>query len=380
MDTVETQFFTIDEPVVLRSGAVLPEVTQAYETYGTLSRNADNAILVFHALTGSQHAAGFNPEVSGLGSRWTDECRRGWWDAFVGPGKAIDTDKYFVICANYLGGCYGTTGPSSTNPETGRPYGSAFPYVSLADMVDVQVRLLTHLGIDRLHAVTGGSVGGVMAMSLATRYPDLVEIVMPIAAGVRVTALQMIHNFEQINAILVDPNFQEGDYYGGPSPDPGLMLARMIGHKTFVSLSALEERARNEVVSHDEGPGSYRISNPLESYMWHQGQKFVQRFDANTYLRLMEAWQGFDLVAEAEVGDVTELFTSSKHQRYMVFTIDSDVCFYPEEQTELVSYLRLADVPYRRITVHSDKGHDSFLLEPSLFAPHMRDVLDNTWV
>jgi homoserine O-acetyltransferase/O-succinyltransferase len=310
---------------------------------------------------------------------WTEECRRGWWDGFVGPGKAFDTDRYAVISVNYLGSCYGSTGPASIDPATGRPYGSSFPRITLADIVDAQVRLLEHLGIGQLHAVAGGSVGGVMCVSLATRYPDLVRNVIPIAAGLQVTALQRIHNFEQINAIENDPDFAGGDYYEGPGPVKGLALARMIGHKTFVSLAAMEERARSEVVQPGEGPAYYGVTNPLESYMWHQGQKFVQRFDANSYLRIMEAWQTFDLAAEAGVPGLEDLFTPCKHQRYMVFTIDSDVCFYPDEQEEMARYLKLADVAYRRITVHSEKGHDSFLLEPELFTPHISQTLEGRW-
>jgi homoserine O-acetyltransferase len=378
MEEVHTQFFTFgsaEDPFVLRCGSRLDEVAVAYETYGRLNADADNAVLVFHALTGSQHAAGFNGAVPGTGGRWTDECQKGWWDAFIGPGRAIDTDELFVVCANYLGGCYGTTGPSSTNPATGRPYGSAFPKVSFADSVDAQIRLLDHLGIAKLRAVVGGSTGGVLAMSLATRYPDRVDTVVPIASGIRVTALQTIHNFEQITAIENDPAFAGGDYYEGPRPDAGLRLARMIGHKTFVSLTALEERATRELVAGDEGPGSYVISSTLESYMWHQGRKFIRRFDANSYLRLMHAWQTFDLAAEAGRDDPTDLFVDCKHQRYMVFTIDSDVCFYSDEQADLVRALKLADVEHRWVTVHSDKGHDSFLLEPDLYAPHLRDTL-----
>jgi homoserine O-acetyltransferase len=378
----ETRFFTFaspDEPFWLRSGESLDRVTVAYETYGELSAERDNAILVFHALTGSQHAAGINQAVPVVGDKWTEECQRGWWNDFVGPGRALDTDRFFVVCANYIGSCYGSTGPASIDPATGKPYGGSFPPVTFADMVDSQVRLLEHLGIEKLHAVVGGSTGGLMALSLATRYPDMVDIVIPIAAGVRVTALQKIHNFEQITAIENDPRFDDGDYYEGPAPDDGLMLARMIGHKTFVSLAAMEERARAEVVDRAEGPGTYRISDALESYMWHQGRKFVARFDANSYLRIMEAWQRFDLAAEAGVEDVADLFVRCKHQHYMVFTIDSDVCFYPEEQSELALLLKEQDVPHRRITVHSDKGHDSFLLEPRLYTPHLVDTLTNPW-
>ena len=380
---VETQLFTFgspDEPFLLRSGGELAEVTVAYETYGELNTDRSNAILLFHALTGSQHAAGINSTgPPGLDVTWNDECRVGWWDKFIGPAKALDTDRFFVISANYLGGCYGSTGPASTNPATGEPYGSAFPRVAFCDMVDSHVRLVEHLGIEKLHAVVGGSTGGLMVLSLATRYPELVDIVIPIAAGTKTTALQKIHNFEQISAIENDPSFSNGDYYGLETPDRGLMLARMIGHKTFVSLSAMEERARKEVITQAEGPGTYTITDPIESYMWHQGMKFIERFNANSYLRLMEAWQTFDLVGEAEVEDLLDVFIACKHQRYMIFTIDSDVCFYPEEQTTLAHYLKLADVPFRRITVHSDKGHDSFLLEPQLFTPHLVDTLVNEW-
>ena len=381
---VETRLFTFgssDDPFVLRSGGVLNEVTVAYETYGELNPDGSNAILLFHALSGSQHAAGLDlVGPPGLEVVWNDECQVGWWDAFIGPGKALDTSKFFVISANYLGGCYGTSGPSSIDPATGEPYGSTFPSVAFADMVDSQVRLLGHLGIERLHAVVGGSTGGLMALSLATRYPELVDIVIPIAAGTKTTALQKIHNFEQISAIENDPEFWNGDYYGLERPDRGLMLARMIGHKTFVSISAMEERARREIVSRSEGPGTYTITDPIESYMWHQGTKFIERFDANSYLRIMEAWQRFDLAAEAGAEDLSDVFTACKHQRYMLFTIDSDVCFYPLEQDIMARYLKLADVPFRRITVHSDKGHDSFLLEPRLYAPHLVDTLENEWL
>jgi homoserine O-acetyltransferase len=380
--TTAARFFTFGteaDPLVLKSGESLPEVTLAYETYGELTPNRDNAVLVFHALTGSQHAAGYCASVPGLGERWTEECQTGWWDRFVGPGKAIDTDRFFVISANYLGGCYGSTGPSSLDPRTGRPYGSTFPRIGFCDTVDANVRLLEHLGIERLHAVVGGSTGGVMCLSLATRYPDIVDIVIPIASGAELTGLQTIHNFEQIVAIESDPAFAGGDYYDKESmPDIGLALARMIGHKTFVSLEFLEQRAHSEPPA-DDGPGAYEIGNQLESYMWHQGRKFVSRFDANSYLLNMQAWQSFDLVAEAGVEDLTELFSRSRDHRYMVFSIDSDVCFYPEEQDNLVTYLKAAGVPHRRITVHSEKGHDSFLLEPHLFAPHLTDTLTNPW-
>lgn len=365
-------------PVRLRSGESLPSVDVAYETYGELNDAADNAVLVFHALTGSQHAAGRSREAPPGVERWTDEMQAGWWDAFIRPGGPIDTNELFVVCANVLGGCYGSTGPSSIDPRTGVRYGRSFPEVTFSDMVDVQTRLLDHLGIRRLRAAIGGSVGGFMAMSLATRYPERVDTVIPIASGLGVTELQTLHNFEQIAAIVTDPGFADGDYYGGAGPVDGLRLARMIGHKTFVSLDALAERARSEVRA-DDGPSGYGLTNNLESYMWHQGSKFVERFDANSYLRIMRAWQTVDLCAEAGVGSFDELFEGTSDQRYMVFSIDSDVCFYPEEQRRLAAAVRAAGMAVRHITVHSEKGHDSFLLEPELFAPHLRDTLLSGW-
>ena len=379
MEHSETLFFTSDEPFSLRDGSVLAEMTLAYELYGRVNESRDNVILVFHALTGSQHLAGVTPEVPGVGERWTEECQLGWWDAFVGRGKALDTDRFAVLCINYLGGCYGSTGPASEDPATGGPYGGSFPSLTIDDIVDSQLQLLDHLGIEQLHAVIGASMGALMCLSVATRFPDRVNVVVPIAGGLEVTALQFIHNFEQTNAIVNDPHFNGGDYYGGEPPNRGLALARMIGHKTFVSLSAMQERARSEIVVPHEASDYIHISHPIESYLWHQGQKFVRRFDANSYLRFMEAWQRFDLLASTGTESFGEALRACKQQYFMVFSVDSDVCFYPEEQERMMHALKGAGVPARRITVHSEKGHDSFLLEPSLFAPHLRQTLEKPW-
>lgn len=369
----ETRFHTLEGTFSLQKGGTLPEVTLAYEVYGEINEAADNVILVFHALTGSQHAAGVNHGVPGLQVEWTDECQTGWWDGFIGPGFALDTNQFAVICVNYLGGCYGSTGPSSIDPATDRPYGSRFPELTLTDLVDSQMQLMTELGIPRLHGVVGGSVGGLMCVVAATRYPDRVANVIPIAAGLEVTSLQVIHNFEQMFAIVSDPEFKGGDYYGGSGPELGLALARMIGHKTFVSLEAMRNRARQEVLS-GEDLGGYKVGHTLESYMLHQGQKFVRRFDANTYLRAMEVWQRFDL-AEQVGAPVPELLARCRDQRWLVFTIDSDVCFYPEEQHDMVRALSAAGVRASWFTVHSDKGHDSFLIEPWLYSALLRDLL-----
>jgi homoserine O-acetyltransferase len=372
------QFFHHRVPFTTRSGAVLPELTLAYETYGKLNAARSNVVLLFHALSGSQHASGHCAEVPGTEGRWTEDCQAGWWNDFVGPGRALDTNKWFVVCANFLGGCYGTTGPASVNPATGARYGSQFPHVSIRDVVESQRLLLEHLGISNVHAVIGVSTGGLMAINFATVYPDKVRVVIPIATGGRTTVLNRLIIFEQIMAIENDANFLGGDYYPGPPPTYGLALARMISHKSFVHLDEIEKRARGELKQPDAHLRWYRLRDNIESYMLHQGTKFVKRFDANTYLRICEMWSTFDPVREADALDWSALLAPCRAagQRWLVFSIDSDFCFYPEEQAALVAHLRDADVDVMHITVHSLKGHDSFLLEPLLYTPHLVYALD----
>ena len=379
---VETQFLSITEgagPFTFASGESLDEVTIAYETWGELNEDHSNAILLFHALSGNQHAAGYNGAVPAVGDRWTEDCHEGWWDAFIGPGRAIDTDRFFVICANYVGGCYGSTGPASIDPETGKPYGSRFPHICVADVVRSQARLLDVLGIQKLHAVIGPSTGGLASLNFATVFPERTNLVIPIATGSRTTVLNRIFLLEQILAIETDPNFQGGDYYDGEPPTLGLALARMISHKNFVHLDAIERRARRDVVQAQDHFSWYTVADQVESYMLYQGKKFVRRFDANTYLRICEMWSRFDPIIEGKAESIEELFGRSRDagHRYLVFSIDEDYCFYPEEQSALVRDLKRAEVPVMHITVHSDKGHDSFLLEPELYTPHLAHLLAN---
>lgn len=296
----------------------------------------------------------------------------------MGPGKCIDTDKYFVICANYLGGCYGTTGPHSINPVTGKSYGKSFPQLRIADQSDMMARVLESFGIAKVKSVVGPSVGGLISLTFANRHPEMVENVISIASGFKTTVLNRLILFEQIMAIENDRNFRGGDYYESDAPDYGLALARMISHKTFVHLDAIERRARKDVRQDDEALAWYKIRDPFQSYMLHQGKKFVKRFDANTYLRIIDMWSRYDAVAEAEKESVEELFAPSKEHghKFLVFSIDSDFCFYPEEQATLVGHLEASEVECMHITVHSDKGHDSFLLEPHLYAPHIGYLLN----
>jgi len=377
---VETRFFEYhdpERPLELRVGGSLPRFTLAYEMYGRMNEDRSNVILLYHAMTGSQHAAGINHEVPGLDGRWTEELHEGWWNGFVGPEKALDTRHFCVVCANYLGGCYGSTGPASINPETGTYWGPSFPVLRMSDIVDAQMKLLDHLGVEQLHAVAGASIGGFLSLLTATRYPERVRIVLPIGTGTETTIYQRIINFEQVTAIEADPHFRGGDYYDGPRPDLGLALARRIAHKTFVSLDTLRQRARSEIVSQKPPHGWYEMNHPVESYMLHQGEKFVHRFDANTYLRILDAWQWFDLVAEAGAKDFKHLFQRCRHQEILSFSIDSDLSFPPQEQAKLAQRLKRAGVPVMWITVHSDKGHDAFLLEPRLFTPHIQQALNH---
>jgi homoserine O-acetyltransferase len=375
-----TQFFETaspDEPLRLRDGGILPGLRIAYETWGELNAQKNNAILLFHALSGSHHAAGLNPGIEGVGDLWQPELHAGWWEDMLGPGKALDTEKYFVICANYLGGCYGSTGPASINPATGEPWGSAFPAVTAADQVEVMARLLDDLEIETLNAVVGPSVGGLVALTFATRFPKRVRNVISIASGFKTTVLNRLILFEQILAIENDPYFSGGDYYDSEPPLYGLALARMISHKTFVHLDAIERRARQDVVQPDDVLAWYRVRDQFQSYMLHQGKKFVRRFDANTYLRIIDMWSRYDATQEGDAETPADLFERAREagQCWLVFSIDSDFCFYPEEQSELVKHLETAKADVMHIIVHSDKGHDSFLLEPNLYTPHIAWVL-----
>lgn len=374
---VKTEILKLDEVLALACGEELSEVEIAYETWGELNADKSNAILLTHALSGAHHACGVNNSLPEAGDLWKEELHQGWWGEFIGPGKALDTDRFFIISANYLGGCYGTTGPRSINPKTGKAYGGSFPRLSVRDQVAMQIKLIDSMGIDVLRAGIGPSVGGLITLTFATLHPERVRTVIPIASGMKTTVLNRLILFEQILAIENDPHFNGGDYYEALHPDYGLALARMISHKTFVHLDAIESRARKEVRQDNETLAWYKVQDTFQSYMLHQGKKFVKRFDANTYLRIIDMWSKYDAHKEAGVETDKELFApcSENGQEFLVFSIDSDFCFYPEEQAAIVSGLESSGVKTMHITVHSDKGHDSFLLEPALYSPHITYVL-----
>ena len=366
-----------DQDLKLVGGETLLKYQLCYNTYGELNEDKSNAILVFHALSGSHNLSGRDEEgPSGCGL-WTEENYDGWWNELVGEGKVVDTEKYFVICFNYIGGCYGSSGASCIDSTIGKPYGGQFPAVGIADQAEVGKRLVQSLGIGALHAVIGPSVGGLCALTFANNFPEMAPRVGLFASSMRTTVLTRLVLFEQIIAIENDPHFKGGDYYDGEKPWLGLALARMISHKTFVHIDAFEKRARQEIKPHEDILAWYKMQDPFQSYMLHQGKKFVQRFDANSYLRIIDMWSRFNLNKDEEGNTIEGVFDhlKSKGQKFLVYSIDSDFCFYPEEQGELVEALEKADLDVTHLTVHSAKGHDSFLLEPDLYAPQLAHLL-----
>lgn len=376
--TAETQFFTLGRQFNLSEGTHLKDLTVAYETYGTLNHARDNAVLLFHAFSGSQHAAGVNRSVPGLVVDWSDSCQIGWWDNFIGPGKALDTDKVFVVCANMLGGCYGSTGPSSFIPGEGnRRYGKDFPWISARDVVRSQALLLDSLGIETLRSVVGPSLGGIMALTFALEFPERVKTVIPIATSHLINSAQIASNFAQAESIHLDPHFNKGDYYEGRSPTNGLVLARQIAQMSFVDQSTLIRRAGHEVVNPDRFP-SYRMSHPVESYLRGNAAKFVDRFDANSYLVMLDLWQRTDFLKMYGCESYPELFSRCKESRFLLFGIDSDCCFPISQQEDLHQSLSEGGVDSRLEVVSSVKGHDSFLVEPHLYAESVREFLNET--
>lgn len=375
---VETRFYDLPEPFPLKYGGMLPGVRAAYEMYGELNEDRSNAILLFHALTGSQHAYGYNPSVPGVERFWREENHTGWWNAQIGPGRSLDTERFCIICVNLLGGCYGTTGPTSLNPTTGKPWAGLFPRVSATDQARLQAQVLDHLGIETLHAVVAPSIGGLIGLTFTALFPERVRRVVSIGSGYRISMLNRLMVFEQILSIENDPRFRGGFYSEDEPPSHGLALARIISHKSFVCLEALERRARKDVAPSGEMLSWYTLQASSESYMLHQGTKFAARFDANSYLRIADLWAHYDGPGELGYDTMAELLapTLPYHHKWLVFGIDSDLCFLPQEQADFVSQLLGAGVDTQFVTVHSEKGHDSFLLEPELYDPWLMPFLN----
>lgn len=349
--------FPADEPLELDSGVKLGPWQIAYETYGELNVDKSNAIVICHALTGDQYVASTNP-VTG---------KPGWWELMVGPGRPVDTNHYFVICANVLGGCLGTTGPATMNPQTGVPYGLDLPVITIRDMVRAQARLVDYLGIDTLFAVMGGSMGGMQVLQWAVSYPERVFAAVPIAAAARHTSQNIAFHEVGRQAIMADPNWRQGTYIQeGVRPTKGLAVARMAAHVTYMSDESLHQKFGRNLQDRDNLTFGFDADFQIESYLRHQGMTFVDRFDANSYLYVTRAMDYFDLADQFD-GALPQAFAGT-NTRFCVMSFTSDWLFPTSESRQVVKALNAAAANVSFVEIESDRGHDSFLLDvPEMF-------------
>jgi homoserine O-acetyltransferase len=383
--TVETQFLDLPGPLVLDCGRTLHPIRIAYETYGTLAAARDNVILVCHALSGDAHAAGFarTPPPESTRDGFAAEDRDGmagrglgWWDGMIGPGKAFDTDRFFVVSTNLLGGCRGTTGPSSIDPASGRPYGSNFPVITVADMVRAERAFLHELGIERLAAVAGGSLGGMQAFEWAILYPDAVDAIVAIASTHAIQPQGVAWNAIARNAIMADPDWQGGHYYGtGRAPNAGMGVARMVGHITYLSAQSLGTKFDRRLQFSSDL--RYTLTEPefeVENYLRHQADTFVRRFDANTYLYTSRALTYFDLARQYGNGRLTEALRPVS-ARTLLIAFSSDWLYPPSGSEELAAALRALGKPVELHVIDAPYGHDCFLLEEARQTPMIQQFL-----
>jgi homoserine O-acetyltransferase len=355
------------ENLELACGKSLGPIDVAYETYGKLNKEADNAVLVCHALSGDAHAAGYHS---------SDDTKAGWWDSMIGPGKGIDTDKYFVICSNFLGGCAGTTGPGSVNPKTNKPYGLDFPIITVSDMVKVQKLLVEKLGVKKLLSVIGGSMGGMQVLQWAVDYGDMVQSVIPIATTTRLAAQSLAFDAVGRSAILADPDFCGGDYTGEKSPDQGLAIARMIGHITYLSEAGMHAKFGRDLRIAKDYNYDFASEFSVETYLDYQGQRFVERFDANSYLYISKAMDYFDL--QKDYGSLTNAFRKTS-SRFLVISFTSDWLFSPAQSEAIVNALKACSKEVSFCNIDSHFGHDSFLLETTTLAEFISSFLESTF-
>ena len=360
---ITPQQFTFDR-LELESGKEIAPVTIVYETYGELNAEKDNAILILHALSGSAHAAGYNS---------SGEKTAGWWDLYIGPGKAFDTDKYFIISSNTVGGCSGSTGPASINPATGRQYALDFPMVTIFDMVKAQYRLITHLGITKLLAAAGGSMGGMQSLAWSILYPDALHSVIAIATSARLSAQGIAFHEVGRQAIINDTNWNNGNYYGKSIPGSGLSLARMIAHITYLSEQNMHARFGRKFQENDPDAFSFKTEYMVESYLHHQGNKFVDRFDANSYLYITRAIDLFDLSSNYD-GRLIPAFEKVK-SNYLVVSFTSDWLYTPAMSRDIVQALRGNGKNVVYTNIETDKGHDSFLIDNGLLQKNISNFL-----
>jgi homoserine O-acetyltransferase len=366
---IETQTFTFAHPparMTLTCGAAIGPVTIAYETYGRLNLDRSNAVLILHALSGDAHVAGTHTE--------NDE-KPGWWDFMVGPGKGIDTDRYFVICSNILGSCMGTTGPASIDPATGKPYALRFPMVTIGDMVAAQKALMDDLGITRLHAVVGGSVGGMQALEWSVRYPEMVESAVLLATTTRHSALAIAFNEVARQSIMVDPHWNNGDYYDGQKPDMGLAVARMIGHITYLSDESMRLKFGRRLQNKVDFSFNFDADFQVESYLRYQGRKFVDRFDANAFLYITRAADYFDLQQHYGNGSAVAAFANAR-SRFLVVSFTSDWLYPTYQSRAMVKAMKKNGLDVSFCEIEAKWGHDAFLLPSERLSGIMKGFLD----
>jgi homoserine O-acetyltransferase len=365
---INPQSFTFaqDEPFALESGASLGPVTLAYETYGRLNAECTNAILILHALSGGAHAAGYHGQEGAL---------EGWWNDCIGPGKAFDTERFFVICSNVIGSCYGSTGPASIDPTSGKPYGLSFPVVTIGDMVRAQEKLIDHLGVERLLAVVGGSMGGMQALEWAAHHPERLVSCIPLATTARHSPMLIAFSEVGRQAIYADPAWNGGNYYGqAQKPDAGLAVARMVGHITYLSEQSMHEKFGRRLHERERFGFEFATEFQIESYLKYNGNKFTRRFDANSYLYITKAMDYFDLTEPH--GSLAAAFANSTDLRYLVVSFTSDWLYPSYHSKELVRALTAvgADVTY--LDIQSTWGHDAFLLEVETMTRLLGSFLD----
>lgn len=369
---VEKNYFTFAESpqeMILESGEKLGPMTIAYETYGKLDAGKKNVILILHALSGDSHAAGYYRN---------DDPKPGWWDIMVGPGKGIDTDEYFVVCSNIIGSCMGTTGPKSINPITGKPYGLNFPVITIGDMVKAQKMLMEQLGIQKILSVIGGSIGGMQVLEWAVRYPDMVFSAIPLATTTKHSALAIAFNEVARQAIKADPNWNNGDYYSGPKPDLGLAVARMIGHITYLSDESMRQKFGRKLQDGGDFSYDFEADFQVESYLRYQGKKFVERFDANSFLYITKAADYYDLEKRHHSRSTVAAFSKAR-AKFLVVSFTSDWLYPTYQSKAMVQAMKKSGLDVSFCEIDAEWGHDAFLLPNERLTALLRGFLNRVY-
>ncbi|MBW1898707.1 MAG: homoserine O-acetyltransferase [Deltaproteobacteria bacterium] len=369
---IEKKFYTFadqSDEMILENGTRFGPITLAYETCGTLNPDRSNVILILHALTGDSHMAGFYTK---------EDSKPGWWDIMVGPGKGIDTENFFVICSNIVGGCMGSTGPGSVNPKTEKPYGTDFPVITMGDMVRAQKALMDHLGIEKILSVIGGSLGGMQVLEWCVRYPQMVISAIPLATTTKHSALAIAFNEVARQAIMADPNWNSGNYYSGEKPDLGLAVARMIGHITYLSDESMRQKFGRRLQDKSDFSYDFSADFQVESYLRYQGTKFVERFDANSFLYITKATDYFDLERQYGGGSLVKAFSEAA-SKFLVVSFTSDWLYPTYQSKTMVKAMKKNGIDVSFCEIEAECGHDAFLLPNDRLTGLIRGFLEGVF-